>query len=394
MEKLVAQDQTYVLNLYRRMDLCVETSSGSYLVDTHGSRYLDMVGGIAVNGLGYGHPGIKQAITSQLDQYIHLSNFFVSPAVVGLARLLAENSFASKTFFTNSGTEAVEAALKLVRKYGKSVASDKVEVLSLHNSFHGRTYGGMTLTGQDKYKEPFAPVIPGVKHVILNDIKDLHENVSDRTCALFLEIIQGESGVRVLSQEYVEAVVKLSRKHNFCVVADEIQTGLGRTGALFAYEHYDFVPDVVTLGKSLGGGLPLGAMLVSSKLENVLIKGDHGSTFGGNPVACAAGQVVLKTVIQSGFLDDIRAKGAYLIDGLEKIRSDYPEVVTEVRGRGLMIGTEVGDYAQAIQQKALEMGILINITNGSVVRLLPPLTIDYAELDVFLAGFRRIVAGL
>jgi len=376
------------------MDLSVETATGSYLVDIHGNRFLDMVGGIAVNGLGYGHPEIKEAITLQLDKYIHLSNFFVSPPVVGLAKQLAENSFASKTFFTNSGTEAIEAAFKLVRKYGKSFDKNKVEVLSLYNSFHGRTFGGMTLTGQDKYKEPFSPVVPGVRHVTLNDLAGLHEAVSDNTCAIFVEMIQGESGIQVLSRAFVDAIDILSKKHNFCVVVDEIQTGLGRTGDLFAHEHYRFVPDIVTVGKSLGGGLPLGAMLVSQRLEDVLIKGDHGSTFGGNPVACAAGQVVLKTVTQGSFLDEIKAKGVYLIEGLERIRSAYPRIIMEVRGRGLMLGIEVGEYAQAIQSKARQNGILLNVTNGSVIRLLPPLTISLEELDSFLQGLESAIAKI
>jgi acetylornithine/N-succinyldiaminopimelate aminotransferase len=394
MEDLLSQDQAYVLNTYKRMDLCVESTSGSYLTDVHGNRYLDMVGGIAVNGLGYNNPEIRDAITDQLSRYIHLSNYFASPPVVGLAKQLAENSFASKTFFTNSGTEAVEAALKLVRKHGKSMAADKTEVLSLKNSFHGRTFGGMTLTGQDKYKDPFGPVVPDIRHVTINDPEDLKEKVSDRTCAVFLEIIQGESGVRPLSPEFVASVVELKQKHGFCIVVDEIQTGLGRTGELFAYQHYDLIPDVMTIGKSLGGGLPLGAMLVSRELENVLARGDHGSTFGGNPVACAAGQVVLQTVSRPGFLAEVRAKGQHLIVSLEKMRETYPDVITEVRGAGLMLGIEAGDYASAIQRKALQRGMLLNVTNGTVIRLLPPLTISHPELDDFLKGFAEVLAGL
>lgn len=393
-ENLLVEDGRYLLNVYRRLPLCVDTTDGSHLVDTTGKRYLDMVGGIAVNGLGYGNAAIREAITTQLDRYIHLSNFFASPAVVELARMLTEVTFASKVFFTNSGTEAVEAALKLVRKYGQGVSPDKIEVISLHDSFHGRTFGGLSLTGQPKYAVPFGPGVPGIRHIKINDVTDLKENVSASTCAVFLEMIQGESGVRPLSREFITAVREAANRYDFCIVADEIQTGLGRTGDLFAHQYYDFTPDIMTIGKSLGGGLPLGAMLVSPRLESVLGPGDHGSTFGGNPVACAAGAVVLRTVSRQDFLLDIKAKGKALVTALRSIRTEYPHVIGEIRGRGLMLGIEVGRYAKELQAQALQQGVLMNVTNGTVIRLLPPLTISHSELHEFVSVFRQVIAAV
>lgn len=382
--QLLNDDGRYLLNVYKRMPLLVEKADGCYLAGADGRRYLDMVGGIAVNGLGYGDPDIKAAINRQLEDYIHLSNFFVSPPVVDLARLLVENSFAEKVFFTNSGTEAVEAALKLVRKYGRARSAAKTEVVALEDSFHGRTYGGMSLTGRARYSEPFAPVVPGVRHVKRDDVAGLRDAVSGNTCAIILEVIQGESGVRPLNESFVAEVSVLAARHDALVVVDEIQTGLGRTGLLFAHEHFDLVPDLMTLGKSLGGGLPLGALLVSSRLQSVLEAGEHGSTFGGNPVACAAGTVVLTRVSNPAFLKQVLVKAELLIQGLEHLRVQYPAIIGEIRGRGLMLGFEVGSFARALQQEALKIGLLLNVTQESVVRLLPPLTISAAEIHEFL----------
>ena len=392
LENLLSQDKQYVLNLYNRMDLHIVKGEGSYLYDSKGNKYLDMFSGIAVNNLGHQNPEIKDAIKKQMESYFHISNFFVSQSVVALAKLLVENSFSSKVFFSNSGTEANEAALKLARKYGKTINEDKVEILSFYNSFHGRTYGGMTLTGQEKYKQSFKPVIPGIKHISFNDIDNLKETVSDQTCAIFLEIIQGEGGIREISQQYIDELIQLSKKHKFLIVVDEIQTGLGRSGDLFAYEKLGLTPDIVTLAKSLGGGLPIGAMLVSKNLENVLVPGDHGSTFGGNPLACAAGEVILKTITKENFLKEVRAKSKYLIEKLQELQKSYPHLIKDIRGRGMILGIEVEEsHTQIIKEKAIGKGLLLNVTSGTVVRLIPPLTIGYLEINEFLGEFRNII---
>lgn len=392
MTHLYDQDKTYVLNLYNRLNINIVKGNGSYLYDDQGHSYLDMFSGIAVNNLGHGNPIIRAAVMNQMDRYFHLSNFFPSEPVVALAKLLVENSFASKVFFSNSGTEANEAAIKLARKYGHSKHADKTELLSFNGSFHGRTLGGMTLTGQQKYKKSFKPLLPDVSHVLFNDIQDLESKVSEKTCAFFIEMIQGEGGITEVSEEFMVELVMLSKKFDFMIIVDEIQTGLGRAGDLFAYEKFEFTPHIVTLAKSLGGGLPLGAMLVAQELDSVLLPGDHGSTFGGNPVACAAGTAVMKILTSDGFLEDVKSKSMYLIKQLNEIALAHPEIIKEVRGRGLIIGIEMSDdHANIIKTKALEKGLLLNVTRGNVIRLLPPLTISYSELDQFLMLFNSLI---
>ncbi len=392
MTHLYDQDKTYVLNLYNRLNINIVNGEGSYLYDDQGNSYLDMFSGIAVNNLGHGNPAVKVAVIKQMDLYFHLSNFFPSESVISLAKVLVENSFASKVFFSNSGTEANEAAIKLARKYGLSKHIDKTEMLSLHGSFHGRTVGGMTLTGQEKYKESFKPILPGVSHVLFNDCQDLASKVSDKTCAFFIEMIQGEGGITEVSEEFMTELVELSKKHDFLIIVDEIQTGLGRAGDLFAYEKFEFTPHIVTLAKSLGGGLPIGAMLVAPELESVLLPGDHGSTFGGNPVAAAAGTAVLDILTSNGFLDDVKSKSIYLIKRLNEIALAHPEIIREVRGRGLIIGIEMyDDLANKVKAESLAKGLLLNVTRGNVIRLLPPLTISYAELDLFLSIFESLL---
>ncbi|SET17387.1 aspartate aminotransferase family protein [Anaerobranca gottschalkii] len=394
MENIFLEDKRYILNTYRRMDLNLVKGQGSFLWDDQGRRYLDMFSGIAVNNLGHGNKEIKEAINEQLEKYNHLSNFFVSESVVNLAKLLVENSFGSKVFFCNSGTEANEAALKLARKYGKSIREDKTEVLTFYNSFHGRTYGGLSLTGQEKYKQSFQPSVPGINHIKFNDCQDLKNKVSDKTCAVFLELVQGEGGIKEVSNEFIRDLVNLSKEYKFLIIVDEIQTGLGRTGDLFAYQGLGFTPHIITLAKALGGGLPLGAMVVGQELENVFQPGDHGSTFGGNPVACAAGVVVLSKLLEKEFLKEVKRKSSYLLGELIKLRDRFPQIILDIRGKGMIIGLEVGDYADKIKQRALEKGVLLNITSGTVLRLLPPLTITYEEIDLFLRVFSSILEEL
>ena len=393
MGSLHENDKKYILNLYNRLNLEVERAEGVYLYDKDNNKYLDMYSGISVNNLGY-DKGIAKAIKNQVDKYIHLSNYFVSEPTVNLAKLLVDNSFASKVYFSNSGTEANEGALKLCRKYGRSINEDKVEILSALNSFHGRTCGGLTLTGQEKYQKDFKPLLSGVNYFEFNNIESLRECVSENTCAVFLEVIQGEGGIVEVSQEFINEVVKLSKIYDFLIVIDEIQTGIGRSGDLFAFEKYNFTPDVVTLAKSIGGGLPLGAILVSERLEEVLKIGDHGSTFGGNPVACAAGEFVLDKVINTNLLDEVREKSKYILDELQKLKKDFPTLVKEIRGRGMMIGVDVGENAVAIRDSAMDNNLLLNVTNKTVIRLLPPLCISYNEINEFLEKFRYILSKI
>jgi acetylornithine/N-succinyldiaminopimelate aminotransferase len=386
----LTKDSNYVLNTYKRLPIIVKKAKGSYIYDQKGHKYLDMYAGIAVNSVGHLNPKVRQAIETQLKKHMHLSNYFVSETQNELAKKLIDYSFASKVFFTNSGTEAIEASFKLARKYGKSISPEKIEVIALHESFHGRTMGGLSLTGQVKYQEAFAPLIPGVIHIEKNDIKALHQAVSSKTCAIFLEMVQGESGIHVLNEAFLNEIVKLKETYQFLIIADEVQTGLMRTGKMFAYQHTSVVPDVLALAKSLGGGLPLGAMLVSQTLENVFKPGDHGSTFGGNPVSCAAGLATFSILSSSGFQNELLVKSNILFKGLHDIKQSCP-LIQEIRGRGMMIGIEINGDAELIKNQALKAGLLLNVTHQNVIRLLPPLTISTHEIQSFLKLFRQIL---
>lgn len=390
MGNLYEEDRKYILNLYNRLNLQIERAEGIYLYDRDNNKYLDMYSGISVNNLGY-NKEIIDAIVNQAHKYIHLSNYLVAEPTVKLAKLLVENSFASKVFFSNSGTEANEAAIKLCRKYGKTISSEKYQILAALNSFHGRTCGGLTLTGQEKYQKDFRPLLSGVDYFEFNNISSLRDKVNENTCAIFLEVIQGEGGIIEVSQEFIDELVELSNKYKFLIVIDEIQTGLGRSGELFAFEKYKFTPDIVTLAKSIGGGLPLGATLISKELEDILRPGDHGTTFGGNPVACAAGECVLNTIINTNILEEVQNKSKYLLGELSKIKESYPEIINDIRGRGFMIGIDVGDYAMVIRDKAQERKLLLNITNKTIIRLLPSLCISKEEIDEFIYIFKEVL---
>ncbi len=390
MRNILEQDKKYVLNTYNRSELIIKKAENSYLYDIDGNKYLDMYTGISVNNLGH-DKNIVEAMLKQASNYIHLSNYFVSEPVVNLAKLLVENSFASKVFFTNSGTESNEAAIKVCRKYGKKYSEDKYELLSAHNSFHGRTNGGLSLTGKEIYQKDFIPLLPGVSNFEYNDINSLREQVNENTCGLFLEMIQGEGGIVEISQDFIDEAIRLSKKHNFLIVIDEIQTGLGRTGDLFAFEKYGFIPDIVTLSKSLGGGLPLGAMLIREELDDIFKPGDHGSTFGGNPVACACGEYVLNKILNTDLLEEVKEKSTYLIMKLHELKDKYPSVIKGVRGRGLMIGIDVGEHIDNIKQISKDKKILLNSTSVTVIRLLPSLYITKDELNEFVSVFEDAI---
>lgn len=390
MINLHEKDKEYVLNTYNRSDLIITRAENSYLYDIKGNKYLDMYTGISVNNLGH-DKNIVDVMFNQASNYIHLSNYFVSEPVVNLAKLLVENSFASKVFFTNSGTESNEAAIKVCKKYGRRYSENKYELLSAYNSFHGRTNGGLSLTGKRIYQKDFMPLLPGINNFEYNDINSLREQVNENTCGLFLEMIQGEGGIIEISQDFIDEAIRLSKKHNFLIVIDEIQTGLGRTGDLFAFEKYRFIPDIVTLSKSLGGGLPLGAMLLREGLEDIFKPGDHGSTFGGNPVACACGEYILFKLLKTDLLEEVGEKSKYLKMKLHELKDKYPSVIKGVRGRGLMVGIDVGEHIESIKKISKEKKLLLNSTSVTVIRLLPSLYITKDELNEFLSVFEDAI---
>ncbi|MFB0918781.1 MAG: acetylornithine/succinylornithine family transaminase [Clostridiaceae bacterium] len=391
---LAEEDRQYILPLYNRLPIEIVKGDGIYLYDKEGNKYLDFFSGIAVNILGHGNKRVISAIKNQLDKYIHLSNYFVQEPQVELAKMLVNNSFADKVFFANSGTESVEAMIKLARKYGVSKRREKVNFVALEKGFHGRTTGSLALTANRKYKDQFGELIGSVRHIPINDSEALINAVDENTCGIIMEPIQGEGGIQEVTPEFAGLAKSLCLKHDCLFLVDEIQSGLMRTGKLFAYEHWGVEPDAMTLGKGLGGGLPIGALLINEKYSEVLKPGDHGSTFGANPVACAAGVEVLKIITEETFKEEFSRASKYLIDGLISLKEKNPKIIKEIRGRGLMLGIDTGEYANTIKDAALLHRLLLNVTSGTVIRLLPPLNISIEEVQLFLLTLDNILMEL
>ncbi len=374
---------------YKRLTLDVDHGDGCYLYTKDGRKYLDMFSGLAVNALGYNHPGIIAAIEKQIRKYIHLSNFFVQEPQVELADRLLRLAKFQRIFFTNSGTEAIEGTIKLVRKWGK--AKNKNTIFGMSNGFSGRTMGSLSIMDKEKYREGYGPFLENCGHVEFNDADDLRKKVDGATAAVFLEFVQGEGGVVPVSAEFVTALQSLREKHGFLVVADEIQSGIFRTGKLFAFQHYNFIPDIVTIAKPIGGGLPLGAILGNEKVADVWTHGVHGTTFGGNPVACAAGVAVidaLTTKEMGRHIDDV---SKYLFTRLHSLQGKFP-IIKEVRGYGFMVGVELTVDSGPLVDAMLEDGVLVNSTAGTVVRILPPLIASKQEIDDLLTAFDKALA--
>jgi acetylornithine/N-succinyldiaminopimelate aminotransferase len=378
-----------LLPVYER-DLVLVSGKGARLFDAEGNAYLDFAAGIAVNGFGYGDRKILAAIRQQAAKLVHASNLFHTEPAAALADRLTALAFPSKVFFCNSGTEAVEGALKFARKVGRE--SGRFEFVAFDRGFHGRTLGALSTTWSPKYREPFEPLLPGVLFSPWNDLKALAGLVTDRTAAILIEPIQGEGGVRPADPAFLQGLSALARERGALVIFDEVQSGLGRTGKMFAYEHAGVVPDILTLAKPLGGGLPMGAILIRDELAGAIKPGDHGSTFGGNPVVAAAALAVLDRLTGAGFLEGIERRGAALIRGLKKLARRFPEAVAEVRGRGLMIGIEFKGEAGPVLKGLRARNVLATKAGDSVLRLLPPLVISPKDVREFLAALEAVVA--
>lgn len=377
------KESQFILHTYKRLPIEIERADGLYIYGKDGKRYLDFFGGIAVNALGYGHPRVEAAIVRQVERYMHVSNLFYMDVQIELAEMLCKLSGYPKVFLTNSGAESVEAAIKIARKWGKG--REKRKLTALTNSFHGRTMGALSLTDRTKYRQGFEPFLPDVEHVSFNSIRELREKVDETTAAVFVEFVQGEGGVNVISDQFVDELFSLKRKHDFLIVADEIQSGIYRTGKLFAFEHYGVRPDIVTIAKPIGGGLPLGGILVDGPLEDVLGYGAHGTTFGGNPVSCAAGLATLSELSQKKIDIHVAKVGGYLKLRLLELKNEFPDFVSEVRGLGLMLGMECKTECTEIVRTLLDKGVLANCTNGNVIRLLPPLIIEEEHVDILIS---------
>jgi len=376
---MLEEGKDYIIDVYRRFPIDVDKGRGVYLYDKSGACYLDLLAGIAVNALGYHHPAVLKAIHKQLDRNLHLSNYFLQDIQLELAKTNLGLTPFKKLFFTNSGTEAVEGLLKLVKKWGNQ--RGKSEIVAFEGSFHGRSLGVLSITIQKKYQKSFAPLLGPVRVVPFNDVEAFFQTVNEKTAAVFYEGITGEGGVRPVSEEMLKAMDEARKKYGCLLISDEIQTGVGRTGAFYYYEKTSLVPDAIASAKGLGGGLPLGAFLVSEILSDVFAKGEHGTTYGGNPLACAAGLATIKTVSDKEFLLEVEKKGQYFKGLLAEILNEFPEQVKEIRGQGLMLGMEVREKAYQLMDEAVNHGLIFNVAGGNTLRFVPPLIISYSELD-------------
>ncbi|MCX5728781.1 MAG: acetylornithine transaminase [Nitrospirae bacterium] len=389
-EELKQDAARYLMQTYTRQPLSIVRGRGTKVYDLEGREYLDFVGGIAVNILGHGHPELVQAIQHQAAQLIHTSNLYYTEPQVKLAHMLVDHSFADKVFFCNSGAEANEAAIKLARHYSHDkYGAGRFEIVTMKNSFHGRTMATLTATGQEKVQKGYEPLLPGFSYVAFNNLEELERAVTDKTAAIMLEPIQGEGGVYVADREYLKQVRDLCAKKDVLLIFDEIQTGMGRTGTLFAYEQLGVQPDIMTLAKGLGGGVPIGACLATDTVAKAFTPGSHASTFGGNPLACAAGLAVCRALLEGHVLDHARRMGEYLAKGLSACKERH-RVVREVRGLGLLQGIDLDMDGKAVVSECLALGILVNGTGEHVLRFVPPLIITQLEIDRLLDTLAQI----
>jgi acetylornithine/N-succinyldiaminopimelate aminotransferase len=387
-------EERFLFHTYSRYDLFVSRGSGAYIYDLDGKRYLDMLAGIAVNSLGYSHPRIISVLTRQGGDLIHCSNLFYHAFQGQLAERLCRASGMARVFFTNSGTEAIEAALKIARAHGHIHGGPgKSRILTLSNSFHGRTYGAMSITAQEKYQAPFRPLVPEVDVVQELTAGSLAAAFSDQVCALVLEPIQGEGGIVPVPVPFLRAARELCDRHRALLVFDEIQSGMGRTGKYFAFQHHGIEPDLLAVAKSIAAGYPLGAVLGHARVADSLKAGEHGTTFGGGPLACRIALEVMDIIEEEGLLQRVTELGLYLAEGLRRLAARH-SVVGEVRGMGLMIGAELGSAAKEVVRRLLNQGFIANVAHDTVLRLLPPFIIRREEIDSFVSALDDILAGM
>src|SRR6185369_14958460 len=383
-QQWIEKSDRYIMKTYGRYPIVPVRGEGCRLWDADGKEYLDFLGGVAVNNLGHCHPKVVAALQKQAAELIHCSNYYQIPQQIELAELLCNHSFADKAFFCNSGAEANEAAIKLARKYSRDTfGPERFEIITAADSFHGRTMATVSATGQEKVQRFFDPLLHGFKHVPFNDVAALEAAVTPATCAVMLEPIQGEGGVNMPSPGYFQKVREICDRHSLLLIFDEVQVGMGRTGTMFAYEHFGVTPDIMTLAKALAGGAPIGTMLAKDKFAAAFVPGTHGSTFGGNPLVCAAAIATVRTILEEGILNRTEEIGEYLLGELETLGKKYP-FVTEVRGIGLMIGMGLTIPGAEIVRKGHERGVLLNVTHDTVLRFVPPLVVTKQEINFMI----------
>lgn len=389
-KEIAAEGSRYVLNTYKRGEVAFVKGKGARVWDAEGKEYIDFLAGIAVNSLGYSNSKLIDTIKNQCENILHSSNLFWIEPQVKLAKLLCENSFGDKVFFCNSGTEANEVAIKLARKYGKTKYGDnRYEIISMINSFHGRTMGSLSATGQEKYHKSFLPMVPGFKFAEMNNLQSLKALIDPNVCAVIIEPVQGEGGINPVNTDYIKEVKKICDEKDILLIFDEVQCGIGRTGTLFAYEQTGVEPHIMTLAKALGGGVPIGAVVVDEKLNNVLVPGDHGATFGGNHLACAAGCTVMGEM-KDWILENVKQMSVYLMDKLEELKKECG-CMENITGQGLMIGIKLSTDSGKVVEKCLEKGLIINSLGNNMLRLVPPLVIDKKDVDEALDILKSVL---
>lgn len=388
--ELAARATKVLMNTYGERKLAVVRGQGIFVWDADGRRYLDFLSGIAVNNLGHCHPAVVAALKEQAETLIHASNFYLMEPQIRLAELLVERSFADKVFFANSGAEANEGAIKLARRWSPDPA--RHEIICFENSFHGRTLAALSATGQKKYhQQGYDPLVPGFVHVPFNDLDAVAKAITPRTCGILVEPIQGESGVRPATREFLAGLRELADRHDLVLIYDEVQCGMGRTGRLFAYEHYEVAPDVLTLAKALGGGAPIGAILANARTSGVFAPGTHAHTFGGNPLVCAAALAALPLLSDAALLARVRELGEYFKAQLLELQRRFP-VIVEVRGVGLMVGAQLSAGAPAVVEALCRKGILANCAAGDTLRFLPPLVVQKSHIDEVVGALEQCLS--
>lgn len=383
-----------IMNTYRRTPIALVRGKGALVEDAQGRQYLDFVAGIAVCNLGHAHPKVVKAVRKQAKDLMHVSNLYYTRPQAEVAALLTKNSFADKVFFCNSGAEANEAAIKLARKYAhENLGPEKFELITMKDSFHGRTMATITATGQEKFQFGFTPLLDGFRYVPFNDPQALEAAITPRTCGIMLEPVQGEGGVIIPDEGYLEHVREICDRHRLLMIVDEVQTGIGRTGKLFAYEYSGIKPDIMTLAKALGNGFPVGAMLATDEVARAFSPGNHASTFGGNPLAMAAVRATLKTILEDDILENCLETGAYFLEKLQQLKKRH-DIITDVRGKGLMLACSLSIEGAEIVTRCQEEGLLINCTGGKTLRFVPPLIITRQDVDKAVYILDDVMEGL
>jgi acetylornithine/N-succinyldiaminopimelate aminotransferase len=392
--ELISISDKYVMNTYKRFPIALARGAGARLWDMDGKEYLDMTAGIAVCSLGHAHPAVVSAILKQAEVLMHVSNLYYTEPQTCYARMLVEHSFADRVFFCNSGAEANEAAIKLARKYGHDQLGGRYELITMKDSFHGRTMATITATGQGKFQVGFAPLLEGFKYAPFNNLTALEGAISEKTCGVLLEPIQAEGGVRIPDAHYLKGVREICDRHGILMMLDEVQVGMGRTGTLFAYEDSGVHPDIMTLAKAMGNGFPVGAMLTTDKIATAFQPGNHASTFGGTPLAMAACIAVFEAIQAEGLLANCRRIAAYFLNRMRLLQEDYPQI-TDVRGKGLILGMELKIDGAEVVKRCMEKGLLI-ITSGAgnVLRFVPPLIITEQDVDQAMDILEEVFKGI